>query len=92
MNSTDLLVRTMVFAIGGWIATSDRIVNAPLDARWRRRLIVPLWFAWLAFGLGGPVSTGGLPLSEAFSVAASCTAGLATYFVMSGIRNRSRAQ
>src|SRR3712207_4298087 len=67
MDSTDVIIRVMLFALAGWIAASYRIVHSRLDPRWRRLIIVPLWFAWMSFALGGPVYTGELPLVEAIS-------------------------
>jgi hypothetical protein len=92
MGTTDLIVRVMIFATAGWIASSYRIVHSRLPLRWRRVVIIPLWFAWMAFGFGGPVYSGALPLSEALSTVASFTAGMAVYFVLFAVRNRSRSR
>lgn len=92
MGTTDLLVRVMVFAMVGWVATSYRIVHSSLDARWRRRLIVPLWFVWMAFGLGGPVHAGSLALSDALSTGASFTIGMTVYLLLYTLQRRARSR
>ncbi len=92
MATTDVLVQVMLFAMAGWIASSYRIVHSSLDPRWRRMLIIPLWFVWMAFGLGGPVYTGQLSLAEALSTGVSFTLGMCIYFVMFSLGRRSRPQ
>lgn len=89
MGTTDILVRVMIFAMAGWVATSYRIVHSRVSPRWRRSLIIPLWFVWMAFGLGGPVFNGALSLSEALSTGASFTAGMAVYFAIFVMRSRA---
>lgn len=89
MATTELILRVMIFALAGWIACSYRIVHSRLDMRWRRGLIIPLWFAWMAFGLGGPVYTGALPLADALSTGASFTIGMSVYLLMHTLRHRS---
>ncbi len=89
MATTDLIMRVMFFALAGWIACSYRIVHSRLDLRWRQRLIIPLWFVWMTFGLGGPVYSGALPLADALSTGASFTIGMSVYLLMYTLRNRS---
>jgi hypothetical protein len=89
MATTDIIVRVMIFALAGWIATSYRIAHSSLAAHWRKRLIVPLWFAWMAFGLGGPVYTGAITLTDALSTGASFTVGMSVYLLMYTLRKRT---
>ncbi len=92
MGTTDVLVRVMIFAMAGWVATSYRIVHSGLDARWRRRLIIPLWFVWMTFGLAGPVYTGSLALTDALSTGASFTIGMTVYLLLYTLQRRSRSR
>jgi hypothetical protein len=92
MGSTDVLVRVMIFAMAGWIASSYRIAHSRLNPRWRRGLIIPLWFVWMAFGLGGPVYAGALTLSDALSTGASFTVGMSVYLILYTLQRRSRSQ
>ena len=92
MGTTDILMRVMVFAMAGWIATSYRIVHSRVSPCWRRSLIIPLWFVWMAFGLGGPVYSGALSLTDALSTGASFTAGMAVYFVIFALRGRTHSR
>ena len=82
-------MRVRVLAMAGWIACSYRIVHSRLDMRWRRRLIIPLWFVWMAFGLGGPVYAGTLPLTDALSTGASFTIGMSVYLLMNTLKSRN---
>jgi hypothetical protein len=84
------LLRVMFFAMAGWIASSYLIVNSSLSPAWRRGLIVPLWFVWMTFGLGGPVYAGTLPLSEAISTAAAFTAGMTMYLFLARRQRHTR--
>ena len=82
METTDLLLGLMAVAMIGWVATAYRVAHSRLAPRWRRVLIVPLWFVWMIFALGGPVYTGRLPLSEALATAASFTVGMTVYLFL----------
>ncbi len=88
MATTELL-QVMFFAMAGWIASSYRIAHSSLSPAWRRGLIIPLWFVWMAFGLGGPVYSGALPLGDAFAMAASFTIGMSMYLLLARYRRRS---
>ena len=92
MGTTDLLVRVMIFAMAGWIACSYRIMHSHLAARWRRGLIIPLWFVWMAFGLGGPVYSGALKLGDAISTGASFTVGMTVYLILYTLQQRARSR
>ena len=92
MGSTDVLVRVMIFALAGWVASSYRIAHSRLNVRWRRGLIIPLWFVWMAFGLGGPVYTGSLTLSDALSTGASFTVGMCVYLILYTLQRRHRSR
>jgi len=88
MGTTDLLLRVMVIAMIGWLASSYRIVQSRLKPEWRRALIIPLWFVWMSLGLGGPVYTGALPLHEALTTGASFTVGMSVYLLLATLRSR----
>ncbi len=92
MATTDLILRIMIFAMAGWIASSYRVMHSRLNTRWRSRLIVPLWFVWMAFGLGGPVYSGALSLADALSTGASFTVGMSVYLLMVSLKRRSRSR
>jgi uncharacterized spore protein YtfJ len=91
METTELM-RVMAFALAGWLATSYRIVHSRITPTWRRRLIIPLWFVWMGFGLGGPVFTGSLSVGSAISTAASFTAGMMIYLFLAALQRRSRSR
>jgi hypothetical protein len=90
MGTSDVLLRVMAFAMIGWLATSYRIMHSRLSKRWRRGLIVPFWFIWMAFGLGGPVYTGALPLQDALTTCASFTVGMSVYLLLFSLRQGKR--
>ena len=91
MGTTDILLRVMVFALIGWIASSYRIAQSRLRPRWRRRLIIPLWFVWMIFGLGGPVFAGTIAVSDALATGASFTVGMTVYLLLHTLQRRSRS-
>lgn len=82
------LTFAMTFAVVGWVASSYAIKRSTLASHWQRRLILPLWFVWLALALGGPVLNGSLLLTEAVSTAAASTAGMFAYLFFGAIRSR----
>lgn len=86
------LLRVMAFAMAGWIACSYRIVHSNLSPTWRRRLIIPLWFAWMVFGLGGPVYNGSLPLASALETGAGFIAGMMIYLFLAALQRRTRSR
>jgi hypothetical protein len=89
MVTTELL-RVMIFAMAGWIASSYCIARSDMSPAWRQGLIVPLWFAWMILGLGGPVYNGSVAFSDAMVTAASLTAGLSLYLFMARRQRRAR--
>lgn len=91
MGTTDVIVRVMIFALVGWVASAYRIARSRLPARWRRALIIPLWFIWMAFALGGPVYSGAITLSDALSTGASFTVGMSVYLLITALRGRTRS-
>ncbi|HSH83522.1 MAG TPA: hypothetical protein VLA19_33735 [Herpetosiphonaceae bacterium] len=92
MDTTDLLLRVMVVAMIGWVASSYRLTRSRLPPRWRRRLIIPLWFGWMIFGLAGPVYAGRLVVSEALVTGASFTAGMAVYLLLFSLNMSRRSR
>lgn len=78
----------MMLAMVGWLASSYAIKRSALAAPWQRRLIVPLWFVWMALGLGGPVANGTLGLQEALGTAAAFTIGMMSYLFFFALRSR----
>ena len=53
-------------------------------------MIIPLWFAWMVFGLGGPVYAGSLALTDALVNGASITVGMTAYLLLYSLqRHRS---
>jgi hypothetical protein len=92
MGTSDVLLRVMALAFIGWLATSYRIKHSRIPAQWRKRLIVPLWFVWMALALGGPVFTGALDASEALTAAAGFSAGLCLFLLMRSLRSFRRSR
>ena len=92
METTDLLLRLMAVAMIGWVATSYRVKHSRLAPRWRRVLILPLWFIWMSFALGGPVYTGRLPLNEALATGASFTVGMTVYLFLFSLSMSRRSR
>ena len=92
MGTTDIVLRSMIFAMIGWIACSYRLSRSNLRPRWRRGLIIPLWFVWMAFGLGGPVYAGTLLPRDALTTAASFTAGMAAYLLLHSVLSSRRSR
>jgi len=90
MGTTELLLRVMLFAMVGWLASSYRIMRSRLSPRWRRGLVIPLWFVWMVFGLGGPVYTGSLALADALVTGASFTVGMTVYLLLFTLQSRKR--
>jgi hypothetical protein len=90
--ATTELMRVMAFALIGWLATSYRIVHSGLRPSWRRGLIIPFWFAWMAFGLGGPVYSGALAAADALSTAGSFTVGMMVYLILAAYGQRARSR
>ena len=91
METTELL-RVMSFALIGWIATAYRVARSHLSPAWRRGLIIPLWFVWMAFGLGGPVYTGALSLADALATGASFTVGMMLSLLLAALQHRARSR
>ena len=92
MDTTDLVLRVMIMAMAGWLACCHRIVHSSISVTWRRRLIVPLWFVWMGFGLGGPVYAGTLALQEGVQTGAGFTVGMMVYLVLQRLNSRTRAR
>ena len=92
MGTTDLVIKVMIFAMAGWLASCYRIVHSNMRVTWRRRLIIPLWFAWMAFGFGGPVYAGAMELGEALQTCAGLMAGMLVYLLLHRMNSRARAR
>jgi hypothetical protein len=92
MGTTDVLIRVMALAFVGWLATSYRIKHSRLRPQWRQRIVVPLWFVWMAFALGGPVYSGALPLNDALIVGASLTVGICVSILMRSLQAHRRSR
>jgi len=92
MGTTDVLLRVMFLAMIGWLASSYRVVHSGLHSRWRSRLIIPLWFVWMVFGLGGPVYAGSLSLGDALTTGASFTAGMSVYLLLFSLQRGRRSR
>lgn len=75
MNSNYALIQALAFALAGWIASCYRLINSRYGAK--RWLVVPLWFAWMALAIGGPLTQGSLSIADAGSTVAGLTAGMA---------------
>jgi hypothetical protein len=88
MNSNFVLMQVLFFALAGWLATSVRLLNSRYKVQTRRFLIIPLWFVWMTFALGGPVFQGTLPLSQAVSSGVGLTAGMLMFIVMRRLKYR----
>lgn len=92
MESTDLLLRIMLIALVGWLASAYRIARSRLRPAWRRCLIIPLWFVWMTVGLGGPVYTGALSLGDALMTGASFTVGMTVYLLLYSLQRHIRSR
>ena len=90
MGTTELLLRVMMFALAGWLASSYRVMRSRLRPGWRRGLIIPLWFGWMVFGLGGPVYAGSLTLTDAMATGASFTVGMTVYLLLYSLQRHRR--
>lgn len=92
MGTTDVLIRVLALAFVGWLASSYRIKHSRLRPQWRQRVIVPLWFLWMAFALGGPVYTGAIAANEALIVGASLSAGICVSMLMRSLQAYRRSR
>jgi hypothetical protein len=88
MGTSDVLIRVMVLAFIGWLASSYRVTHSRIRVQWRRRCIIPLWFLWMTFALGGPVYSGVLSMSDALTTGASFTAGMSVYLLLQALQTR----
>ena len=91
MGTTSLLY-VMVVALVGWLASSYGIMHSRLRPRWRRSLIIPLWFVWMAFALGGPVYTGSLAVADAVGTGASFTIGMTVSLLLATLQRHLRSR
>ncbi len=82
----------MTFAFIGWLASSYAIKHSRLVVRWQRLVIVPLWFAWVALALGGPIFNGSIALNDALTGAAACTVGMMSFLFFSALRRKRPLQ
>lgn len=88
MDANYALVQAMFFALAGWVATCHRIVHSQIKPETRRLLVVPIWFAWMALALGGPVFQGIVPAQDALSIGVSFTFGMVIFMVMRRVNSR----
>jgi hypothetical protein len=88
MDANYALVQAMFFALAGWIATCHRLVNSQVKPQTRRLLVVPLWFAWMALALGGPVFQGIITAQDALSIGVSFSFGMLMFMVFRGLNAR----
>ncbi|HEX6291411.1 MAG TPA: hypothetical protein VFZ66_19665 [Herpetosiphonaceae bacterium] len=88
MDSNYALMQAMFFALAGWLATCYRIVHSRISPRTRRLLVIPLWFAWMAVALGGPVFQGAISVTDALTTGASFSAGMVIFLVMRRLNSR----
>jgi|GEM_PF-1584981 len=88
MDPNFALMQAMFFALAGWIATCYRIVHSKISPQTRRMLVIPLWFVWMAIGLGGPVYQGIVSVPNALSTGASFTIGMTLFLVMRRVNSR----
>lgn len=91
MDSSVSLIWALTFALIGWLASCHAIVHSKLRPQLRRWLVIPAWFAWVGFALGGPVWYGTIPLNDAMSAGFGMTFGMTIVMVMNA-RRGSRAR
>jgi ammonia channel protein AmtB len=82
MDPNVALMQAMVFALAGWLACCYRIVHSQLKPRTRKLLVIPLWFGWMAFALGGPVFQGTVTVSNALSAGVAFSLGMGMALIM----------
>lgn len=88
MDPDFALTQAMIFALAGWVATCYRIVHSSIKPQTRRLLIVPIWFVWMAVGLGGPVFQGVVTPANALSTGVSFSVGMLMVLLMRRVNSR----
>ena len=78
----------MTFAFIGWLASSYAIKHSRLAVRWQRIIIVPLWVAWVALALGGPIVNGSVAITDAVTSAGACTVGMTSFLFFNALRRK----